>query len=207
MASGCPSLGYQCFDQLRVLGAGGGDSSFEVVAKVEEFGELSDDATLLDQLHAHDGQSLGQLCEHLNMTRQGVTQYLDVLEAANLQDFPVAALDPHQIEATSDDFVLNQLELRPYEALGAVKKMRARLTRPPLSAAELIAARVTRRLYPASATSKSLRRCEFERAAQRRANPGQRQRAAGRTRRPGGSNWVPRLPGQPPGHWVCSHGT
>ncbi len=39
---------------------------------------------LLDQLHAHDGQSLAQLCQHLNMTRQGVTQHLDVLEAANL---------------------------------------------------------------------------------------------------------------------------
>ena len=39
---------------------------------------------LLDQLHGHDGQTLGQLCEHLNMTRQGVTQHLDVLEAANL---------------------------------------------------------------------------------------------------------------------------
>jgi DNA-binding transcriptional ArsR family regulator len=40
--------------------------------------------TLLDQLHAHDGQALGQLCECLNMSRQGVTQHLDVLEAANL---------------------------------------------------------------------------------------------------------------------------
>ncbi|MEO7338446.1 MAG: helix-turn-helix domain-containing protein [Caldimonas sp.] len=39
---------------------------------------------LLDQLHAHDGQTLGQLCEHLSMTRQGVTQHLGVLEAANL---------------------------------------------------------------------------------------------------------------------------
>ena len=39
---------------------------------------------LLDQLHAHDGQTLGELCEHLSMTRQGVTQHLDVLEAANL---------------------------------------------------------------------------------------------------------------------------
>jgi DNA-binding transcriptional ArsR family regulator len=39
---------------------------------------------LLDQLHAHDGQTLGQLCEHLDMTRQGVTQHLDILEAANL---------------------------------------------------------------------------------------------------------------------------
>ena len=39
---------------------------------------------LLDQLHAQDGQTLGQLCEHLDMSRQGVTQHLDVLEAANL---------------------------------------------------------------------------------------------------------------------------
>jgi DNA-binding transcriptional ArsR family regulator len=39
---------------------------------------------LLDLLYANDGQSLGQLCEHLAMTRQSVTQHLDVLEAANL---------------------------------------------------------------------------------------------------------------------------
>ena len=39
---------------------------------------------LLDLLHAHDGQTLNELCEHLDMTRQGVTQHLDVLEAANL---------------------------------------------------------------------------------------------------------------------------
>ena len=39
---------------------------------------------LLDLLYANDGQTLGQLCEHLKMTRQSVTQHLDVLEAANL---------------------------------------------------------------------------------------------------------------------------
>ncbi len=39
---------------------------------------------LLDLLHAHDGRTLAELCEHLDMTRQGVTQHLDVLEAANL---------------------------------------------------------------------------------------------------------------------------
>jgi len=39
---------------------------------------------LLDLLHAHDGRTLGELCEHLNMTRQGVTQHLDLLESANL---------------------------------------------------------------------------------------------------------------------------
>ncbi|MDE2349780.1 MAG: helix-turn-helix transcriptional regulator [Gammaproteobacteria bacterium] len=39
---------------------------------------------LLDLLHAHDGRTLGELCEHLDMSRQGVTQHLGVLEAANL---------------------------------------------------------------------------------------------------------------------------
>ena len=39
---------------------------------------------LLDLLHASDGRTLNDLCEHLDMTRQGVTQHLGVLEAANL---------------------------------------------------------------------------------------------------------------------------
>ena len=39
---------------------------------------------LLDLLHAHDGRTLSDLSEHLDMTRQGVTQHLGVLEAANL---------------------------------------------------------------------------------------------------------------------------
>src|SRR3954468_9935122 len=39
---------------------------------------------LLDQLHAHDGQTLNELCEHLAMSRQGVTQHLNLLEEANL---------------------------------------------------------------------------------------------------------------------------
>jgi DNA-binding transcriptional ArsR family regulator len=39
---------------------------------------------LLDKLHAHNGQTLGQLCEHLDMSRQAVTKHLKLLEAANL---------------------------------------------------------------------------------------------------------------------------
>jgi DNA-binding transcriptional ArsR family regulator len=39
---------------------------------------------LLDLLHAHDGRTLNELCEYLDMTRQGVTQHLDLLEEANL---------------------------------------------------------------------------------------------------------------------------
>lgn len=39
---------------------------------------------LLDLLCEQNGQSLGQLCETLDMTRQSATQHLDILEAANL---------------------------------------------------------------------------------------------------------------------------
>jgi DNA-binding transcriptional ArsR family regulator len=39
---------------------------------------------LLDRLHKHNGQTLGELCEHLDMTRQAVTKHLAILEAANL---------------------------------------------------------------------------------------------------------------------------
>ena len=39
---------------------------------------------LLDRLFARNGQTLNELCEHLDMSRQGVTQHLGVLEAANL---------------------------------------------------------------------------------------------------------------------------
>lgn len=40
--------------------------------------------TLLDRLNLDNGQTLTQLCEHLEMTRQAVTQHLSVLETANL---------------------------------------------------------------------------------------------------------------------------
>ncbi len=39
---------------------------------------------LLDLLHQDNGQTLSALCEHMDMTRQAVTQHLQQLEAANL---------------------------------------------------------------------------------------------------------------------------
>lgn len=39
---------------------------------------------LLDRLHAKDGQTLGELCDGLAMSRQAVTQHLGLLEEANL---------------------------------------------------------------------------------------------------------------------------
>src|ERR1700751_3323299 len=40
--------------------------------------------SLLDRLHARNGQTLNELCEGLAMTRQAVTKHLAILEAAHL---------------------------------------------------------------------------------------------------------------------------
>jgi DNA-binding transcriptional ArsR family regulator len=50
------------------------------------FKALADESRrkLLDQLHKNNGQTLGQLCDHIDMTRQAVTKHLLLLEAANL---------------------------------------------------------------------------------------------------------------------------
>ncbi|MGZ4159505.1 MAG: ArsR/SmtB family transcription factor [Neobacillus sp.] len=39
---------------------------------------------LLDELFKKNGQTLSDLCEHLDMTRQSVTKHLTILEEANL---------------------------------------------------------------------------------------------------------------------------
>jgi len=39
---------------------------------------------LLDRLRAGNGQTLGELCQRLDMSRQAVTKHLALLEAANL---------------------------------------------------------------------------------------------------------------------------
>ncbi|MER7572535.1 metalloregulator ArsR/SmtB family transcription factor [Streptomyces sp. NPDC126514] len=50
------------------------------------FKALADDTRrrLLDRLHEENGQTLGELCARVEMTRQAVTQHLAVLEAADL---------------------------------------------------------------------------------------------------------------------------
>ncbi len=50
------------------------------------FKALADESRrkLLDQLHRNNGQTLGELCEYLDMTRQAVTKHLLLLEAAKL---------------------------------------------------------------------------------------------------------------------------
>jgi DNA-binding transcriptional ArsR family regulator len=39
---------------------------------------------LLDRLYAKNGQTLGDLCQGLDMTRQAVAKHLSILEEANL---------------------------------------------------------------------------------------------------------------------------
>lgn len=50
------------------------------------FKALADESrrTLLDELHAQNGQTLTQLCGRFDMSRQAVTKHLGLLEAANL---------------------------------------------------------------------------------------------------------------------------
>ena len=53
------------------------DSVFRALADVSR-------RQLLDRLHERNGQTLGELCDGLSMTRQAVSKHLAVLEAANL---------------------------------------------------------------------------------------------------------------------------
>jgi DNA-binding transcriptional ArsR family regulator len=57
--------------------AGDFDKMFKALAAPER-------RLLLDRLHAENGQSLGQLCEGMEMTRQAVTRHLKLLEDATL---------------------------------------------------------------------------------------------------------------------------
>src|ERR1700753_2187069 len=52
----------------------------------EVFKALADASrrSLLDRLHAENGQTLNELCDGLAMTRQAVTKHLAILESANL---------------------------------------------------------------------------------------------------------------------------
>ena len=52
----------------------------------EVFRALADHSRrlLLDRLHDRNGQTLGELCDGLAMTRQAVTKHLGILEDANL---------------------------------------------------------------------------------------------------------------------------
>ena len=82
---------------------------------------------LLDRLFAENGQTLRELCEHLDMSRQAVTKHLKILEGANL----VAAvwrgreklhyLNPVPIHAISERWI-NKYERGRLQMLVDLKK-------------------------------------------------------------------------------------
>jgi DNA-binding transcriptional ArsR family regulator len=82
---------------------------------------------LLDRLHADNGQTLGELCEHLAMTRQAVTKHLAVLEEANLVVIfwrgreKLHFLNPVPIHEIADRWI-GKFERRRLRVLAELKK-------------------------------------------------------------------------------------
>jgi DNA-binding transcriptional ArsR family regulator len=82
---------------------------------------------LLDRLFETNGQTLGELCKHLDMSRQAVTQHLAVLEAANLVATTwrgrekLHYLNPVPIHEMQERWI-RKFERRRLEALHDLKK-------------------------------------------------------------------------------------
>jgi predicted nucleic acid-binding protein len=68
-----------------------------------------------------------------------IVGHADAIVTSNLKDFPPKVMAQYGIEAQHpDDFIMNQLELRPFEALEVIKTVRARMKNPPHSAESLV---------------------------------------------------------------------
>ncbi len=82
---------------------------------------------LLDRLFASNGLTLGQLCERMDMSRQAVTQHLNVLEAANLVSTQwrgrekLHFLNPVPLQEVYDRWV-RKFEQRGLKALNRLKQ-------------------------------------------------------------------------------------
>ncbi len=82
---------------------------------------------LLDRLHRKNGQTLGDLCEGLGMTRQAVAKHLAVLEEANLIAWKrqgrekLHFINPVPINEIAERWI-KKFERRYLSALSALKK-------------------------------------------------------------------------------------
>ena len=83
---------------------------------------------LLDRLFVANGQSLGELCDSLDMSRQAVTQHLTMLEDANLISTvrqgraKLHYLNPVALEEIRERWI-NKFEVPRLRALSTVKKI------------------------------------------------------------------------------------
>ena len=82
---------------------------------------------LLDRLHRKNGQTLGDLCEGLDMTRQAVAKHLTILEAANLVSWKrqgrekLHFINPVPINEIAERWI-RKFERRHLTALSALRK-------------------------------------------------------------------------------------
>ena len=83
--------------------------------------------TLLDRLHRKNGQTLGELCEGLDMTRQAVAKHLKILKAAYLLSWRregrerLHFLNPVPIHEIAERWI-NKFEYPRLQALARVKR-------------------------------------------------------------------------------------
>jgi DNA-binding transcriptional ArsR family regulator len=88
---------------------------------------------LLDRLHRRNGQTLGELCQGLEMTRQAVAKHLAVLAAANLVSWrrqgreKLHFLNPVPIHEIAERWI-NKFE---YPRLGALSDLKKDLEGEP----------------------------------------------------------------------------
>lgn len=82
---------------------------------------------LLDRLYKRDGQTLGELCECLEMTRPAVAKHLRILENANLVAVHWQGrmkqhyLNPVPIHEIGERWI-RKFDRKPISALDALKK-------------------------------------------------------------------------------------
>src|SRR4051812_25890281 len=97
----------------------------------EVFKALADASrrSLLDRLHARNGQTLNELCEGLAMTRQAVTKHLAILEEANLVSTirhgreKLHYLNPVPIHQIGERWI-KKFDRAKFVALSELKRMR-----------------------------------------------------------------------------------
>src|SRR6267154_5987388 len=84
---------------------------------------------LLDRLHRKNGQTLGDLCRGLDMTRQAVAKHLTILEEANLVSWKrkgrekLHFINPVPINAIAERWI-GKFE---HPRLGALSELKKRL--------------------------------------------------------------------------------
>jgi DNA-binding transcriptional ArsR family regulator len=82
---------------------------------------------LLDRLHRKNGQTLGDLCKGLDMTRQAVAKHLAILEEANLVSWKrlgrekLHFINPVPINQIAERWI-KKFERRHLSALSLLKK-------------------------------------------------------------------------------------